>query len=127
MNRRDAEHRIRIMAMLYAREEHGITAATSYEGYTCRITLHKRDGSDVVATVSPRASVVEVQTAIDEAVKRIEQPTPTDQMARLYGMYNQPMQNALAAHQPYQSYAGQQSQAMQSYLGSGLLSAWPFK
>ena len=130
MNRRDAEHRIRIMALLYVREEHGVTAAIEYEGYACSITLHKRDGSDVSTTVSPRASVVEVQTAIDEAMKRVKQaPPPHDQLASLYGVstYNQLMQNAAGSLQSYQSYSGQQSQAMHSLFGPGLLSAWPFK
>jgi hypothetical protein len=130
MNRRDAEHRIRIMALLYAREEHGVTAAIEYEGYSCRITLHKRDGSDVTTTVSPRASVVEVQTAIDEAVNRVKQePQPLNQLASLYGFasYNQLLQNAAGSLQSYQSYGAPQSQALDSYLGSGLLSGWPFK
>lgn len=70
----DSEHRIRTMAFLYARDEHNVTAAVEHHGYSVRITLHKRDGTDVFTDVNPRASVVEIHTAIDAAMKQKPQP-----------------------------------------------------
>ena len=124
--KRDDENRIRQMAFLYSREEHGVTASVECGRYHCTITLHKRDGSDVVASVNPRASVVEVQTAIDAAIKQV--PVTVMAQSQFASHYN----NQLAASQASLGSYNAQANSIGLY-GSGitnlgaLLGLYPLK
>lgn len=129
--KRDDENRIRHMSFLYAREEHGVTASIECGRYHCTITLHKRDGSDVVASVNPRASIVEVQTAIDAAIKK-EPPSLLRPDPYAFAAQQQ------AAYNPYTPYTGnalanaplsQSTNAFGMYGGGlgSLLGLYPFK